>query len=55
MFYNFYGNKKPMRFPVFLMDVTLDTPLDSKSKTTFDYVPGLVAKATMEAVDLYKQ
>ena len=53
--HDFYGNKKPMGFPVFLMDGTLDTPLDSKSKTTFDYVPGLVAKATMEAVDLYKQ
>ena len=53
--HDFYGNKKPMGFPVFLMDGTMDTPLASNSKTTFDYVPGLVARATMEAVDLYKQ
>jgi hypothetical protein len=39
------------------MDGTMDmdTPLSNKNKTTFDYVPGLVARATMEAVDLYKE
>ena len=55
--HDFYGNMKPMGFPVFVMDGTMDmdTPLSNKNKTTFDYVPGLVARATMEAVDLYKE
>lgn len=53
--HDFYGNKKPMGFPAFLMDGTMDIPLSEKSKTKFDYVPGLVARAAMEAVDYYRQ
>lgn len=53
--HDFYGNKKMMGFPIFLMDGTMDTPLHQHSQTKFDYVPGLVARAAMEAIDLYKQ
>ena len=51
---DFYANKNPMGFRTFDEDgAVVGGPADG-SKVKFDYVPGLVAKALIEAVDYYQ-
>lgn len=52
---DFYGNLKLMGFPTYSFDKEIDQPLKKKSKTAFDYVPGLVAKGVLECAEYYNK
>lgn len=51
---DFYANKKQMGLNVYDANGQLLKPNAGGSNLRFDYVPGLVAKAIIEAVDYYK-
>ncbi len=51
---DFYANKNQMGFQTFAEDGSVIKAPAGGSKVKFDYVPGLVAKALIEAVDYYQ-
>ena len=51
---DFYANKNQMGFQTFTEDGSVIKAPAGGSKVKFDYVPGLVAKALIEAVDYYQ-
>ena len=51
---DFYANKNQMGFQTYTEDGAVVSAPKGGSKVKFDYVPGLVAKALIEAVDYYQ-
>ena len=51
---DFYANKNQMGFQTYTEDGSVVSAPKGGSKVKFDYVPGLVAKALIEAVDYYQ-